>query len=147
MISGILVTLGALAAVPADSPKVELDVPSEVTAGTPVPMTLRVTNTSDRPLELHLRGRPIAFDLVVRQSDGSVVWRRLAGAMIAMVLQLRTLSPGETLELTDAWPQQRTDGSPAAPGDYTVTGSLLTDSQASLDSPPVPFRVLATRGR
>ena len=142
----VLATLGALAAVPADSPKVELEVPREVSAGTPVPMTLRVTNTSDRPLELYLRGRPIAFDLAVRQSDGSLVWRKLAGAMIAMVLQLKTLAPGETLELKDVWRQQTTDGSPARPGDYTVTGSLLTDSQASLDSPPVPLHILAAHG-
>jgi hypothetical protein len=66
--------------------------------------------------------------------------------MIAMVLQLRTLAPGETLELKEVWRQQTTDGSPAEPGDYTVTGNLLTDSQASLDSPPVPLRVLAAGG-
>ncbi|HET8622900.1 MAG TPA: BsuPI-related putative proteinase inhibitor [Gemmatimonadales bacterium] len=142
----VLATLGALAAVPADSPKVELAVPREARAGMPVPMTLRVTNTSDRPLELYLRGRPIAFDLAVRQSDGPLVWRKLAGAMIAMVLQLKTLAPGETLELKDVWRQQTTDGSQAKPGDYTVTGSLLTDSQASLDSPPVPLHILAAHG-
>jgi hypothetical protein len=143
---GILATLAALAIVPADSPKVELDLPREVRTGSPVPMTLRVTNTSDRPLQLYLRGRPIAFDLVVRRSDGSVVWRKLAGAMIAMVLQLKTLAPGETFELKDVWRQQTSDGGPADPADYTVTGSLLTDSQASLDSPAVSFRILATRG-
>ena len=143
MILGFLATLGALATVPADSPKVELDVAREVSAGTPVSMTLRVTNTSDRPLQLYLRGRPIAFDLVVRRGDGTVVWRKLAGAMIAMVLQLKTLAPGETLELKDVWRQKTTDGSPAEPGDYTVTGSLLTDSQASLDSSPAPLRILA----
>jgi hypothetical protein len=146
VIFGFLATLGALAIVPADTPKVELDVPREVRAGTPVPMTLRVTNASDRPLQLYLRGRPIAFDLVVRRGDGTVVWRKLAGAMIAMVLQLKTLAPGERLELKDVWRQQTTDRSPAPPGDYTVTGSLLTDSQASLDGPPVPLRILAAGG-
>lgn len=127
---------------PADSPKVELEVPREVRAGEAVPMKLRVTNIADRPLELHLRGRPIAFDLVVRRDDASIVWRRLEGAMIAMVLQLRTLAPGETLELADVWRQQKADGTPVASGRYTVTGSLLTDSRASLDSPPVSLRIL-----
>ena len=128
---------------PSDSPKVVLDVPREIRVGAPVPMTLRVINPSDRPLELYLRGRPIAFDLVVRHSDGSVAWRKLAGAMIAMVLQLRTLAPGEALELAEVWHQQTNDGDSVPPGDYTVTGSLLTDSQSSLDSPSVPLRIQA----
>ena len=145
MISGTIVLLGALALVSADSPKVELQVPGEVRAGAPVAMTLRVTNTSDRPLDLYLRGRPVAFDLIVRRADGSVAWRRLAGAMIAMVLQVRTLAPGETLELSDEWDQRSSEEKPVEPGDYTVTGSLLRDTPASLDSPPVPLRIRPAR--
>ena len=145
MISGTIALLGALALVSADSPKVELQVPGEVRAGAPVAMTLRVTNTSDRPLDLYLRGRPVAFDLIVRRADGSVAWRRLAGAMIAMVLQVRTLAPGETLKLSDEWDQRSSDEKPVEPGDYTVTGSLLRDTPASLDSPPVPLRIRPAR--
>jgi hypothetical protein len=145
VISGTIALLGALALVSADSPKVELQVPGEVRAGAPVAMTLRVTNTSDRPLDLYLRGRPVAFDLIVRRADGSVAWRRLAGAMIAMVLQVRTLAPGETLELSDEWDQRSSDEKPVEPGDYTVVGSLLRDTPASLDSPPVPLRIRPAR--
>jgi hypothetical protein len=126
---------------PADSPTVELDVPREVQAGEPVPMTLRVTNTGDRPLTLHLRGRPIAFDLVVSRQDGSLVWRRLEGAMIAMVLQVRTLAPGETLQLEDVWQQQGARGTRVGPGDYTVTAALLTDSPTPLRSSPTSLRI------
>ncbi|MGH7519169.1 MAG: BsuPI-related putative proteinase inhibitor [Gemmatimonadales bacterium] len=142
-IPGFLAVLGSLAAMPADSPTVELDVPREVRVGEPVPMTLRVTNTADRPLTLRLRGRPIAFDLVVRRDDSTIVWRKLEGAMIAMVLQLRTLAPGETLELEDVWRQQDAEGTRVSPGDYIVTGALLTDSSTPLESPPAALRILA----
>jgi uncharacterized protein (DUF58 family) len=128
---------------PADSPTVELDVPREVQAGEPVPMTLRVTNTGDRPLTLHLRGRPIAFDLVVSREDGSIVWRRLEGAMIAMVLQVRTIAPGETLRLEDVWQQQAARGTRVSPGDYTVTAALLTDSPTPLRSSSTSLRIVA----
>ena len=93
-----------------DSPTVTIEVPSEVSAGAPVPLTLHVTNPTERPLTLYLRGRPVAFDVVVARADGTVVWRRLAGAIITMVLQVRTLAPGETLELKDAWNQATTTG-------------------------------------
>lgn len=128
---------------PVDSPTVTLDVPREVQAGEAVPMTLRVTNATDRPLTLRLRGRPIAFDLVVTREDGSIVWRRLEGAMIAMVLQVRTLAPGETLQLEDVWQQQAARGTRAGPGNYTVTAALLTDSPTPLRSPPTPLRIVA----
>jgi hypothetical protein len=128
---------------PADSPTVTLEVPPVVRAGEAVPLTLRVTNPGDRPLTLHLRGRPIAFDLVVRDEDGSVVWRRLEGAMIAMVLQVRTLAPGEMLVLEDTWRHQTTRGTAVRPGDYTVTAALLTDSPTPLRSSPSSLRIIA----
>jgi len=137
----MVAVLGSLVAMPTDSPRVVLEVPHEVRAGEPVPMTLRVTNTADRPLTLRLRGRPIAFDLVVRRDDSTIVWRKLEGAMIAMVLQVRTLAPGEALELEDVWRQQAAAGSRVVPGDYTVTGSLLTDSHTPLESAPVSLRI------
>jgi len=143
VIPGILAVLGTLAIMPADSPKVVLDVPHEVGEGEAVPMKLRVTNTADRPLTLRLRGRPIAFDLVVRRDDGTIVWRKLEGAMIAMVLQLRTLASGEALELEDVWRQQAADGTRVGPGDYTVTGALLTDSHTPLESAPAPLHIRA----
>lgn len=143
--NAILAILGTLPvlAMPADSPTVKLDVPREVQAGDAVPMTLRVTNTTDRPLTLRLRGRPIAFDLVVSREDGSIVWRRLEGAMIAMVLQVRTLGPGETLQLEDIWQQQSARGSRVSSGDYTVTAALLTDSPTPLRSSPTSLRIVA----
>jgi hypothetical protein len=130
-----------------DSPTVTLEVPSEVPAGAPVPLTLRVTNPTDRLLTLYLRGRPVAFDVVVAQTDGTVVWRRLAGAVITMVLQVRTLARGETLELKDTWKQTTKTGTRVRPGEYLVTGELLTDGPRPLVTPSVPLRILSAARR
>jgi hypothetical protein len=101
-------------------------------------VALRLTNDGARPLELRLLGREAAFDIVVSGEDGRTVWRRLAGAVLPMALQLRVLAPGETLELAGAWPQRRDDGAPAAPGSYTVRGEIPTDA-------PEPMRTAAVR--
>lgn len=109
-------------------------------------MTIRVRNNTGRPVLLHLQGRPVAFDLVVRREDGTVVWRRLQGAVGTMILQLRPLAPGETLELRDAWRQRAAGGGAAGPGDYRVTGVVLTDG-APLEAPAVPLRILPPQAR
>jgi hypothetical protein len=130
-----------------DSPTVSLEAPSEVTVGAPVPMTLRVTNPTSRPLTLYLRGRPVAFDLVVAQTDGTIVWHRLAGAVITMVLQVRTLAPGETLEFKDTWKQTTKAGRRVPPGDYVVTGELPTDGPRPFVTASVALRILPAAGR
>ena len=130
-----------------DSPTVTVEVPSEVRARQPIPMTLRVTNPTSRPLTLYLRGRPVAFDLVVAQTDGAIIWHRLAGAVITMVLQVRTLAPGETLEFKDTWKQTTKTGRRVPPGDYVVTGELPTDGPRPFVSPSVALRILPAAGR
>jgi hypothetical protein len=115
-----------------------------VPLGEPVPVTLRLTNSSDRPHDLHLQGRVIAFDIVVTRPDGAVVWRRLAGATLLGILQLRTLAPGEELQLTDAWDQRANDGTAAEAGRYVVHGELPTDEPAPMRTDPVPM-IIAPR--
>jgi hypothetical protein len=124
----------------ADSMRVELVVPSRVAIGQPVPMTLRIRNTNDRPITLYLQGRPIAFDLVVEQSGGEVVWRRLEGATVTAILGVRTLAPGEVLDLEESWNQQTRTGRRVKPGDYSVSGSVLTDREP-IRAGPVPLRI------
>ena len=130
------VTAGA-----ADSLRLELLAPAEVRASDPVPITLRLTNVSDRPADAHFLGRTIAFDLVVARADGAVVWRRLAGAAIPSILQIRTLAPGESLELGDVWDQRTDAGARAGPGEYTVQGILPSDAPEPLRTPVVPLRI------
>ncbi len=123
----------------ADSMLVELVVPRNVATGQPVPMALRIRNIGDRPIELYLQGRPIAFDLTVRR-EGEVVWRRLEGATVSAILQIRTLAAGEVLELKERWTQQDNSGRRVGPGDYVVSGAVLTDREP-LKAAAVPLRI------
>ena len=106
-----------------------------------MPITLRLTNGGERPLELHLLGRTIAFDIVIARADGAVVWRRLAGAAVQGILQIKTLAPGETLELKDLWRQRDDAGSPVAPGSYTLQGVLPTDERQPLSTPVARLQI------
>jgi hypothetical protein len=122
--------------------RLDLEVPPEVPAGQPVPIVLRLTNTANGRRELALQGRPIAYDVIVTQRDGAVVWRRLEGEVIQTILQLRTLAPGESLEFRHSWNQRSNSGEPVAPGEYLVTGVLPTDPPAELRTQPVLVRIL-----
>ncbi|MFL5494329.1 MAG: BsuPI-related putative proteinase inhibitor [Gemmatimonadales bacterium] len=124
-----------------DSMTLHLTVPPRVRAGEPVPITLTVTNRGTTPRTLYLKGRPIAFDIVVRRKGGEVVWRRLRGATIAMVLRVETVPPGDSLRFEETWPQRTQSGAPAEPGDYTVTGELPTDGPEPLRSAAAPLRI------
>lgn len=123
-----------------DSLRLWLEVPEEVRAGEPVPIAFRVQNVSDRPLDLYLRGRTIAFDLIVADAEGAVVWRRLEDAIIPAILRIETLGAGETLGLEDTWDQRSNAGDAVAPGAYTVRGELLTEGER-LTTPSVPLRI------
>jgi len=123
------------------TPVLEIVAPSTVRPGESVPVALRVTNPGDRSLDLYLVGRTITFDIVVAAPDGQVVWRRLEGASVQQILQVRTLAPGETLELRDAWSQRTNAGAPTAPGSYTMQGVIPTDAEP-LRTAVVPLRVV-----
>jgi intracellular proteinase inhibitor BsuPI len=106
-----------------------------------VPITLRARNAGVEPIDLHLRGRDIAFDITVTSETGEIVWRRLKGQMVPAILQIRTLAPGESLELREVWDQQTNAGSPAGPGLYRVQGSFPTDARDPAKTPAVPLRI------
>ena len=119
--------------------RVEIVVPPKVAAGVPVPIAIRIGNTADRPIELHLQGRTVVFDLMVNRGD-AVVWRRLEGESVTAILQLRMLAPGEVLELKDTWQQKDGTGRTVGPGEYTVTGVVPTDA-APLRAGPVTLMI------
>jgi hypothetical protein len=129
-----------------DSLAFTIHVPDSVRAGEPVPIVLRVTNRTDAPVDLHLLGRTIAFDVVVTREDGTPVWRRLEGQAVQSILQLRTLAPGETLELSDRWDQRGRGGAAVPPGLYRVHGELPTDEPEPLRTPAAPLRILPDQG-
>lgn len=117
-----------------DSLQLHLLAPAAARSGDPVPVTLRVVNGGARPLELHLQGRDIVFDVVVRDETGAVVWRRLEGAFTQGILQLKMLAPGEWFDLEAGW-------TPAAPGTYTIEGIIPTDEPQPLRTPAARVRV------
>jgi hypothetical protein len=113
---------------------VTLDVPGSVKTGAVVPIKLRVRNATSSPLDLYLRGRDVTFDIAIADSAGDAVWSRLTGEPIQAILQLRTLAPGEVLELSHDWDQKSQRGNQVPPGRYTVRGSVLTDGRTTLES-------------
>jgi hypothetical protein len=117
-----------------DSLRLQLFAPAAARQGEPVSITIRVANGGGRPLELHLQGREIAFDVVVKDEAGSVVWRRLEGAFVQGILQLKMLAPGESFDLEATW-------TPTAPGIYAVEGVLPTDEPQPLQTPVARVRV------
>lgn len=121
--------------------RVELVAPAAVRAGERVPVTIRITNPSDKPIDAYFVGREIAFDIVVRKGDSSVVWRRLTGRGVQMVLQVRTLAPGQTLELGDTWSQQTDAGGVMAPGSYSVQGVVLGQGKEEMRTEPKKLEI------
>jgi Intracellular proteinase inhibitor len=130
---------------PADSLLFQIHAPAEVQEGQSVPITLRLRNAGPEPAVRYFRGRDITFDIVVTRVDGSAVWRRLAGAAIPAIVQVRRLEPGEQLEFKDQWRQRTDRGQPVSPGSYLLHGILLTDAPEALETPRVPLRVLPHR--
>lgn len=123
-----------------DSLRLDLVVPAQVHAGEPVEMTLRVENVAERPLDLYLVGRTIAFDLVVEDPAGVEVWSRLHDQVVQQILRVEHLAPGETLVLENTWRQQSNAGRPVEPGEYQVRGKLLAEGGPLLAG-PVPLRI------
>lgn len=124
LVAGCLLWMPAQAVhAPADSLRFTIHAPASARAGEPVPITLRLTNPTDRPIDAYFLGRTIAFDIVVTLEDGTVIWRRLAGVAVPSILQVRTVGPGEVLEWTDSW-------RPEHAGRYRVQGVLPSDAPA-----------------
>ncbi|HET8624293.1 MAG TPA: BsuPI-related putative proteinase inhibitor [Gemmatimonadales bacterium] len=67
--------------------------------------------------------------MLVTDSRGAAVWRRLEGEVIAAILGIRTLGPGEIISFEDVWPQRDDRGKPVGPGTYLVVGLLPTDGR------------------
>jgi uncharacterized protein (DUF58 family) len=138
----LLYTLSLLGTLLLNSVTLDIVVPATVRVGEPVPITLRLTNTSRKPVTIYLQGRPVAFDVIVTRRDGTPAWRRLDGAVISAILQVRQVKPGEVIEFSDTWSQLTSGGQSVPSGDYLVTGVLPTDPPAELRSAPMPLRII-----
>jgi hypothetical protein len=125
---------------PNDSLALELVVPPRVGVGETVPIILRVQNRTQRALDLYLRGRSLAFDVVVARPSGEVVWQRLRDEIIPAIVHLKTLAPAERLEIEAVWDQRSNEGRLVGEGDYTMRGLLLAEGEP-LETRPVFLRV------
>lgn len=126
---------------PSDSVRLWLEAPSEVRRGEHVPMTLRVRNILSRPVTLEHGGRPLTFNLIVTRPDGTQVWSRMHGRGVLDIQWSTTLQPGETLEFTEAWDQRANNGTPVAPGTYSIRGALVAVPGNSTTEPrPIVIR-------
>jgi len=130
----------------ADTLRLHASAPPRATVGRPLVVDLRVENVAGRALDLYLRGREPAVDLIVRDGGGRLVRRTLDHASIPAILRLETLAPGASLTLRVTW-DGLIGGVAAAPGVYTLTAELLTET-GRLRFPPVRVeRVAARPGR
>jgi hypothetical protein len=125
--------------------RISLTAPESVTLGSIVPIVIHLENVGEAPLELYLRGRTIAYDIVIEDATGEVVWRRLEGEIIPGIIQIKVLDSGEVLELSHDWDQRTNRGDLVEPGSYTVRGSVLTDSPEPMVSPTKPLLVVSER--
>lgn len=126
--SAAFILLGAVpGAVGDDTLRVSIDAPSAVAPGDPVPIVVRLANVSDRDLDLHLRGRTVAFDLIVAHTDGRVVWRRMEEQVVPAILRIEMLAPGDVLDLSDTWDQRSNAAVRVPPGDYVIRGEVWTE--------------------
>jgi hypothetical protein len=126
--------------------QLQLLAPARAPQGEAVPFTLRIVNAGDRPATAYFQGRPPAFDLIVHDASGRQVWRRLEGAAVAMVLGVRELAPGESLDLGDVWRQTNSAGLLVPPGRYRLTGLVPGEPDRGLRSPPAELEILRSRG-
>ena len=92
----------------------------------PIPIAIVIENTSDKPLDLHLQGREITFDITVTGEGGRLVWRRSEGVTQA-ILRLETLAPAGSIRLEDVWDQTDAAGHSVETGFYTLQGMVPTD--------------------
>ena len=123
--------------------RLTIAVPEAASVGEHVPVRLHIQNGGPAPVDLYLRGRSIAFDVIVERAVGGVVWRRLDGQIIEAILQLRTLAPDEVLTLEAAWDQRTSAGLPALPGNYFVRGLLLTDAPDAMEAERAALRIIS----
>jgi len=99
--------------------RVWVNAPERVRLGSIVPIVIGVENTGEVALPLYLRGRTIAFDILIADESGGV------------------------LELSDEWDQHTNRGKAVPPGLYTAQGIVLTDRPEPLASLPQPLLIVS----
>jgi hypothetical protein len=128
---------------PSTQLRVWLIAPESARLGSIVPIVIRLENTGEASLQLYLRGREIAYDILIGDAAGQVVWNRLEGHIIPGIIQVKVLESGEVLELSHEWDQRTNRGKAVGAGLYTAQGIVLTDGPGPLASPPKPLLIVS----
>lgn len=105
--------------------------------GGDVALDLTVTNRGAVPVTVSLSDG-CEVNYIVSRPAGSV-WRWENHVACTLAVVERRLGPGEILAYGTNWDLRADDGSPAAPGVYTLRGALRT--LLRIESPPVTFVV------
>jgi hypothetical protein len=123
--------------------RLSLTAPESVRVGSVVRFVIRLENVGETRLEFYLRGRTIAYDILIRNGAGAVVWNRLEGEIIPGIIQVKMLEANEALELSHEWHQRTNRGDAVEAGVYSVTGIVLTDGPNPLSSAPKPLLIVS----
>ena len=108
-----------------------LEVVSQAPYGETVEMKLMLRNVGDGPVSFLLGGSP-AYDFVVSTPDGEQVWHWKCAKITLLLLDSKTLEPGEELEFVGEWEQVDNRGEPVPPGTYLVRAVLNLDPPEKL---------------
>ena len=122
--------------------RLSLTAPDRVRLGSIVQFVIRIENVGEAALELYLRGRTIAYDILIRDEPGAVVWNRLHGEIIPGIIQVKVLDSRETLELSHEWHQRTNRGVTVVPGLYSAQGIVPTDGPEPLASARTQFLIV-----
>ena len=109
--------------------RASLEAPQEVRTGETVTFLIRLRNESAERVDLYLRGRDIAFDIILTDGAGREIWSRLHQQAVQAILRIEQLDAGKAIELRHGWNQRDNSGEQVRPGDYSVQGVVLTESE------------------
>lgn len=119
-----------------------LEAPSEALAGTPIQLKLVLRNTSTQPAQVMLGGRP-PYDFILSSGDGTRAWRWSDEKAAQMILEMRTLKPGEEIAYDVQWLVNDRDGNAPLPGRYVIKGLLNMDPPDTLETAPADLTITA----
>lgn len=119
-----------------------LDAPTEARANAAIPLKLTLRNSGTEPAQVMLGGRP-PYDFVIRAADGARVWRWSEGQAVQMILETRTLRPGEQIVYELQWTIKDREGAFLPPGRYRLRGMLNMDPPETMETAPQELAVIA----
>ena len=112
--------------------------------GDPVPLTLKVTNTTDKPKTLSFSSGQ-RYDFVITRA-GREIWRWSAGKAFiqSQALGSITLQPNETLEYHETWRQVDNEQRHVPAGEYDIKGILTSEKPRTVGPATIVIQNLET---